>query len=172
MSLCFLLLSLNVFTQEEQAPIPFSFSGSLQFTTNGISTIPAYSFGKPAILVILNAEKKRLSINPMFALGVNGKPWYMLNWLRYNIVDKEKFDIRTSAGFGWAFRDADLITGEDTTVISRAFRSAFFELRPAWKISENITIAPSYMYVHGIEDDFNTNIHMLMLSGTFFLHPA
>lgn len=120
----------------------------------------------------MNANKKRLSINPMFALGTNGEPWYMLNWLRYNIVDKEKFTLRTSAGYGWAFRDADVISDDDTISGKRAFRSGFLELRPAWHINENSSISLAYMYVRGFENDFNTSIHMLMTSGSFLLHPV
>jgi hypothetical protein len=171
-----LLLFCPLIAQQEKenttGHTPFTFTGSIQVTSNGISTIPAYSLGKPATMVILNINKKRFTLNPMLALSLDGKPWYMAYWLRYNAIQKEKFTLKTSVAWGWAFRDADLVKDLDTMTIKRAFRSAFTEIRPSYSFSPSASISLSYLYVHGLEEDFKSNIHCLTLSGLFVFEPV
>jgi hypothetical protein len=165
---------LNAQQEKENSRVstPFSFTGSIQVTTNGISTIPAYSLGKPAAMVMLNASKKRFTLNPMLALSLDGKPWYMAYWLRYNVIQKEKFTLKTSAAWGWAFRDADMLYGNDTMTIKRAFRSVFTEIRPTYLFSPHASVSVSYLYVRGLEEDFRSNIHCFTLNGLFIFEPV
>jgi hypothetical protein len=167
----FWFIFIQSFTQqvkvEDKANTPFTFTGSLQLTSNGISTIPAYSLGKPALMVNLSASKKRFSLNPVSAFSLDGKPWYVVTWLRYNAVNKEKIILRTSTAWSLAFRDAETISNDDTLTIRRAYRNVFLEIRPTYFFTQKTSLAMAYMYAHGIEKDNPANIHCITLNGMF-----
>jgi hypothetical protein len=73
---CLLAVASAGYTQEKKdtTRTAFKFSGNLNFTTNGISPIPAFSLGKPAILVNLSLKNKRFSYNPEMAFSIQGVP--------------------------------------------------------------------------------------------------
>ena len=54
------------------------FGGAVSLTTKGISTIPSFTLGKPAVIFDLFIGKKRLSFEPQFRFALEGKPWSFL----------------------------------------------------------------------------------------------
>jgi hypothetical protein len=83
------------------------FSGNVSLNTNGIAPIPAFSLGKPAIIAAFNLVKKRFSYDPTVAYGINMRPWLIDNWLRYRLINRPKFELRTGANFGMIFSEYD-----------------------------------------------------------------
>lgn len=68
-------LSFIAFSQTSEITKMFShFNGAITATNNGISFIPTFSLGKPAVIFDLSVGK-RLSFDPQFRFALEGKPW-------------------------------------------------------------------------------------------------
>lgn len=74
-----LISSLFIFNislaQEEKKPFLDDFSGTASVTNNGISLIPSFSLGDPALIFDLKFKKGRLSFEPDMRFALEGKPW-------------------------------------------------------------------------------------------------
>jgi len=91
--------------------------GSLSINSNGISSIPAFSLGAPAIIATASLGKGRFSWDPVLAYGLDVRPWFIDNWIHYLVVDREKFKLRTGINFSMYFSelklpDKDVLQGE------------------------------------------------------------
>lgn len=126
-SICFLLISITAsgFTQDKQENVSRSLTPSLSFSlnSNGIASIPAFSLGKPAVVASVSLTKGRFSYDPVLAYSFEMKPWYIDNWLRYKIVRKPKFELRTGINFS-TFGSGVSINGEDFIKAERYFAFA------------------------------------------------
>lgn len=69
-------------TTENQSLIKH-FNGTITATNNGISIIPSFTLGRPAVFFDLNVGGERLTFEPMFRFGMDGKPWSFVLWWRY-----------------------------------------------------------------------------------------
>jgi hypothetical protein len=81
---------------------------TVSFNSNGISSIPAFSLGKPAIVAAIGLAKGRFSFDPTLAYGLDIRPWYIDSWLHYRLIDKSKFRLRTGINFSNFFSDYPL----------------------------------------------------------------
>lgn len=63
-------------------------AGSAGLTNNGISLIPNFSLGDPAAIFNLSVSKGRLSFETDFNFSLEGKPWFILYWLRYKEIGR------------------------------------------------------------------------------------
>ena len=73
--LALLHLSYLAFSQKtESTQIASHFGGAVTVTNNGISFIPTFTLGKPAVIFDLSMGK-RLSFEPQFRFALEGKPW-------------------------------------------------------------------------------------------------
>jgi hypothetical protein len=94
-------LVLNSFAQKtDSTKKVYHFSGNALVTNNGISFIPTFSLGKPATIVNLSMGDKRLSFEPEFRFSLEGKPWSILLWGRYKIVNNDKFKFTAGTHLG------------------------------------------------------------------------
>ena len=66
-------------------------------TNNGISFIPSFNLGKPAAIFDLTMGGKKLSFEPQFRFALEGKPWSILFWWRYKLLNTDKFQIGLGA---------------------------------------------------------------------------
>jgi hypothetical protein len=70
------------------------FGGAVKLTNNGISTIPNLSLGKPAAIFSMSMGRK-IRFEPEFRFALEGKPWSFIFWWRYELLNTDKFRIRT-----------------------------------------------------------------------------
>lgn len=54
---------------------PTLIKGNLQLTNNGISPVPYFTLGEPALLTNLYLTKGRFSFTPAFNFDLKAKPW-------------------------------------------------------------------------------------------------
>ena len=102
--------NINSYSQgTEEAEDPFQFSGALSVTNKGISTIPSYTLGKPAMIFSLSMGNK-FTFEPEFRYGLSGKPWMVLLWGRYNLVDKDKFQMNIGLNPSLFFRELSAVS--------------------------------------------------------------
>jgi hypothetical protein len=62
-------------------------------TTKGISTIPSFTLGKPAVIFDVAMGTRKLSFEPQFRFSLEGKPWSFLFWWRYKLLTTDKFKL-------------------------------------------------------------------------------
>lgn len=67
---------------------PWTFHGFMMLTNNGISPVPAFSLGKPALMNTFFISKGRFTYSPEFNFALNAKPWVVNQWLRYRVNHK------------------------------------------------------------------------------------
>jgi len=119
LSICltFFLISGVLFSQEDNgtARKKMKASGVFSINSNGISSIPAFSLGEPAIIATLGLAKGRFSFDPVLAYDLEMKPWFFDSWVHYLIVDRPVFKLRTGINFSMYF--SDLLLPDDETVL-------------------------------------------------------
>ena len=65
------------------------FGGAVTIQSKGISTIPNLTLGKPALVFDMSVGKK-LTFEPQFRFPLEGKPWAMVFWWKYNTLISNK----------------------------------------------------------------------------------
>lgn len=83
---------------------PLTIHGNIQLTNNAISPVPSFSLGKPALLTTLYLQKGRFSFSPEFNFDLQAKPWSVNTWLRYQIMQQNKWDFTLGNNFSLFFK--------------------------------------------------------------------
>jgi len=141
LSVCFslFLISVILFSQENNDTTGKKLKASCAFSinSNGISSIPAFSLGDPAIMVAVGLAKGRFSFDPVLAYDLEMKPWFFDSWVHYLIVDKPAFKLRTGINFSMYF--SDLLLPEDEIVL-QGQRYWAFELAGIYNINPKTSL--------------------------------
>ncbi len=140
---------------------PSFFRGQINLTNNGISLIPTFSLGKPAVLFDLNIGKGRLSFDPMIRFGMNGKPWTFVFWWRYKLIQNKKFNLGIGAHPSVVFRDISVVNNgisKDYLIAQRYFA---WEASPTYIINKNINLGLYYLGSRGLTNDIVQNTTFL-----------
>ena len=167
----FTLVSIRGFSEIKKDTInPIKVSGSIQLANNGISPVPAFSLGKPAIMTAFSIKKGNLSFNPQFNYGIDGRPWSSNNWLRLQFP-KKKFTFR--AGINWSlfFKQATVTENNQTFVIKRVNRYLETELAAFYQISDKITLQTMWWHDEGMDVDAVKRGSFYSLSATISKIP-
>jgi hypothetical protein len=157
----------------------FHFSGNALVTNNGISFIPTFSLGKPATIVSLSMGDKRLSFEPEFRFSFEGKPWAILLWGRYKIIDNNQFKLNAGSHLGLSYSYPSVIINGVSTDIMQVKRYWASDIVPNYALNKNWTIGFYYLYSHGLDPGtvhntnfltFNTNISNINIAEGFFFN--
>lgn len=143
------------------------FSGAVSVTNNGISLIPTFSLGKPAVIFNMSIGKRKLSFEPEFRFALEGKPWSFLFWWRYKLVETDKFLINLGAHPALNFRTIPISTNgvSNNVIVSRRYLAG--ELSPNYLLTKNISVGMYYLYSRGIDKDATRNTHFLTINSKF-----
>jgi hypothetical protein len=163
--LVFLKLSHIGFSQKtDSTKREFQFGGSVLVTNNGISLIPTFSLGEPAAIFSIYMAKRRLSFEPEFRFSLEGKPWSMLFWWRYKLVEEQKFKFVVGAHPALNFRTVPAVVNGDTIerIVTRRYLAG--ELSPNYLVGKKISVGIYYLYSHGIDREAVRNTHFLTLN--------
>ena len=121
---------------------------NVSLNSNGIASIPAFSLEKPAIIAALALTKGRFSYEPVLAYGLDLKPWFIDNWLQYNIINRPVFVLRT--GFNISTFFSELKLHEDTAIL-QGQRYFALALTGIYKITPNTSLTVAYWNDRGQE---------------------
>ncbi len=143
------------------------FSGTVSVTNDGIAIVPSFSLGKPAVIFMLSAGKKRFSIEPDIRFSLAAKPWTMLFWARYKLVDNKKFKINTGTHLGLNYRTSVLPINGDTANATVARRYLAAEIFPRYLLTKNISVGIYYLYSHGLDAGTIGNTNFITLNANF-----
>jgi hypothetical protein len=180
---CLTLFLVLIFTvikaqRADSSKIIHHFSGLLGVTNNGISIIPTFSLGKPALSALFSIGNNKWSFDPELRFSINGKPWGFVFWARYKLFQNKKWRIGIGAHPAYNYRpQTDTINGTaKELLVTRRYAAA--EFAPSYFINKNITVGLYYLYSHGLDDGtigntnfitINSSITNIKLSTTLFL---
>lgn len=150
----FLLFTLCSFAQTiDTTQTPSFFRGQITATNNGISLIPNFSLNKPAALFDLSVGKGRLSFDPMFRFGLDGKPWTFIFWFRYKLVDQRKFSLGIGAHPSFLFRTETATIAGTSKEILTSQRYVAWEASPTYRLNKKVALGLYYIGSHGLTRD-------------------
>ena len=151
----FLILSFgSTFSQHtDSTQTPSFLRGQITATNNGVSLIPTFSLGRPAVLFDMNVGKGRLSFDPMFRFGMNGKPWAFEFWWRYKLIQQKKFNLGLGAHPSVVFRDNSVTENGTTRNFLSAQRFFAWEVSPTYLVSKNASLGLYYLGSKGLTRD-------------------
>jgi hypothetical protein len=168
----FLLLifaSFFVFTSliaQEQAPAKPTgqFGGVITATNNGVSIIPSFTLGRPALLFDLSLSGERFSFDPMLRFGMDGKPWSFVFWGRYKAIKDKPFTLTVGAhpAFIFAERIVKVNGQEKSMFVSQRFLA--MEVAPMYKFSKRLSMGLYYLRGHGFNPIPPDNSNFLALN--------
>ena len=152
--ICILHLSLFAFGQTtDSTKTPAFFSGVITATNNGISLLPNFSLNKPAALFDLSMGKGRLSFDPMFRFGMDGKPWAFVFWGRYKLIQNAKFNMGIGAHPSFVFRTVTSTVNGVTNESITTQRYVAWEIAPTYVLNKKVNIGLYYLGSHGLTKD-------------------
>jgi hypothetical protein len=149
----------------DSTKIPFHFGGAVTATNNGISFIPSFTLGKPAVIFDLTTGRK-LSFEPQFRFSMEGKPWSILFWFRYPLIEKPKFRLNIGAHPALSFKETFFIVDSSKLNTIIVHRYIAVELVPSYFFTKNISFGTYLFYSRSLENDVARNTVMLSLRGT------
>jgi hypothetical protein len=171
-------LSFLAFPQmAESQTIPTHFNGAVTVTNNGISFIPTFSLGKPAVIFDLSVGKK-LSFDPQLRFALEGKPWSFLFWWRYKFINNEKFFFSVGAHPALSFKNLTIPTETGTREILTVHRYVAGEISPNYRVAKDISVGFYYLFSHCFDKEgtnftnfltFNANFSGINLTKQYFL---
>ncbi|MDX1954577.1 MAG: hypothetical protein SFU20_03535 [Chitinophagaceae bacterium] len=147
------------------------FSGAIQLTHNGISLVPTFSLGKPAIIFLISAGGKRVSFEPDIRFSLSGKPWSMLFWLRYRPQTTGNFFLTMGIHPALNFRTQTVTINGETNehIVTRRFLAA--EIAPSVKLGPYLQAGVYYLYSRGLDPGVPQNNHFLTLNANIHSVP-
>lgn len=136
-------------------------------TNNGISVIPTFMLGKPAVMFDLGVGGKRLSFEPQFRFALEGKPWSFIFWWRYKAIRKDKFTLNLGAHPAIAFRETQIIVDGESRDMLVAQRFLAGEVVPTFRVSDHVSLGLYYLHANGLDKGTTKNTDYLASNFVF-----
>lgn len=152
--------------------------GVVTLTNNGISLLPTFTLGKPAIMFDLSVGKKKLSFEPMLRFALEGKPWAFIFWWRYKFISKGKFRLSAGAHPSIVFRTMPVTSNGVTNdaIVAQRFLAA--EVVPNYLLTKDISVGFYYLHGQALQKEgiqstdfitFNSNFSNIKLSKQVYI---
>lgn len=160
-------VSMNVFPQVEENESKIHVAGSAGLTNNGISLIPNFSLGDPAAMFSVLISRGRLSFVNDFSFSLEAKPWYALYWIKYQVVEKEKFTMTAGTHLGLNFFTSEVEANSIVTEKLQYERYWVADLFPRYLINENVSLGVYYLHSRGLDEGTIDASHFITLNANF-----
>jgi hypothetical protein len=153
------------------------FLAEIEVTNNGISPIPAFTLGEPALIATMNFGKKRFSVSPMISLALkNVKPWSVGVWVRYNLVEEDYFTLRVGTNPSVNFQVSNYLNQGQPIELIESRRYLGSEIAPIFTVLRKWKVGIYYLRAYGFDEGpknghffgFNTSLDRLRLSRYFY----
>ena len=154
-------------TTAEETKNPAYFGATVSVTTKGISTVPSLTLGKPAAFFDFAAGIGKVSFEPQFRFGLDGKPWTFMLWLRYKAVQSDKFNLTFATHPSFSFRTKIATINDATYDVITVQRYLVGDITPSFTVAKNISIVPYYFYSYGMDKNMTKHNHFLQLRVNF-----
>lgn len=148
-----------------------TFTGAITVTNNGISLVPTFNLGKPAVFFDVTARRGRFSFEPQLTFALqNAKPWYFIFWVRYKAIETQKFSMNIgfhpSVVFTNTVQPLSGLSPEPMT----AFRYFAGELTPTYHLSPKASVGVYYLHSRGFSGGANAT-NFISLTSNFSQIP-
>jgi hypothetical protein len=153
--------------QEAGRPQPTrTVTGGVTVTNNGVSLLPTFTLGKPAVMFDMAVRGGRLSFEPQFRFALEGRPWAFIFWWRYQLPRTGRFSVRVGAHPAFVFSTEPPSTaGGSETMIVRRYAAA--EVAPSYALRDDVRVGMYYLFGHGLEQDGPQNTHFVTVNASF-----
>ncbi len=166
--LILLMPACSAAAQQIDSPKPVThFAGNISLTNNGISIIPTFMLGKPALLFDLSIGGSKLRFDPMLRFGTDGKPWSFVFWWRYKLVNTKRFSLGVGAHPAFSFVRVQMTTNGTTNEKIVAQRFVAAEIAPAYKLTPAVSVGIYYLNGHGLDRGTIQQTHFLAAGPNF-----
>lgn len=165
--LALVTLSYLSFSQNTDNKDSRRFAGAVMVTNKGISTIPSFTLGKPAVQFDLLMGKGKLTFEPQLRFSLEGKPWTFIFWWRYKLLEAPKFNINMGAHPAISFKTIPIINNGVSTDVIVARRYLAGELAPNYALTKGISIGMYYLYSYGLEKNVARHTHFISFRSNF-----
>ena len=138
-----------------------SFGGAVTIQSKGISTIPNLTLGKPAAVFDMKVGRK-LTFEPQFRFALDGKPWAMVFWWKYNAQISNKLRLVFTTNYSLSYKAMTYYTSTGTSQeIIRTTRYLAGGLEPNYQVNKYLGIGVYLFYTYGIEEFITRNTYMV-----------
>ena len=138
-----------------------SFGGAVTIQSKGISTIPNLTLGKPAVVFDMKVGRK-LTFEPQFRFALEGKPWAMVFWWKYNAQISNRLRMVFSTNYSLSYKSMTYYTSTGTSQeIIRTTRYLAGGLEPNYQFNKYLGVGVYLFYTHGIEEFITRNTYMV-----------
>lgn len=165
-----LFFSSKSYSQSEETsgkPLIRHFNGTITATNNGISIIPAFTLGRPAAFFDLSVGGDRLSFDPMFRFGMNGKPWTFVLWWRYKLIKDKRYSLSAGAHPAFLFQEKEVIVDGEVHKVFIANRYIAGEINQMYKFTDKFSMGIYYLHGYGLNEIGPKNSDFLALNMVF-----
>lgn len=136
-------------------------AGAVSVTNNGIAVIPSFTLGRPAAIFDVHVRGERLSFEPQFRFGLDGKPWTFLFWGRCRLPERGRLRTTVGAHPALNFRPTTVVTNGAPREVLVARRYMAGELSPSYALSRHVGVGGHYLYSHGVDRDAVRHTHFV-----------
>lgn len=145
----------------------YYFKGNISANSNGISLIPSFSLGAPAMIFELALGGERLSFEPEMRFAMDGKPWSFVFWWRYKIYKSEKFNLHIGAHPAFIFNTNFVLDDTGKEVESTEVRRFFAgEIVPNYEISKNFKMGAYYLLGTRLDKGYDELNHFIAINAS------
>jgi hypothetical protein len=145
------LLILISFSAAAQEAGQKHIGGTITATSNGISIIPSFSLGRPAVFFDLTMGGERFSFDPMLRFGMDGKPWSFILWGRYKVIKDKRFSLTVGGHPAFLFQEKEMIVDGKEEKAFVANRYLAGEINTNFKVTEKFSLGLYYLRGAGIQ---------------------
>lgn len=119
--------------------------------SNGISSVPAFSLGKPALMATVAVGRGWFSYDPTLGYSLDGNPWFIDNWLHVKLISRPKFELRTGMNISTYCSKYKVqeIQGGELYGVERYFT---YELATTFRFTRHTSLLTQYWNDRGQED--------------------
>lgn len=145
----------------------YHFTGTASVTNNGISFVPTFTLGKPAAIFNFSAGGKKFTFEPEFRASLEGKPWSVVLWWRYKIIQNKHFKLHVGAHPAIAFSTINTTENGKMKEVIQGQRFLAAEVAPNYFLNNNTSVGVYYIVAHGVETGTVQYTHFLTLNAGF-----
>jgi hypothetical protein len=148
--LVFLFLGTALYASEitDSTKSKLKAGATFSLNSNGISSVPAFSLGDPALMASVSIGRGWFSYDPTLAYSLDGHPWFIDNWLHVKLVNRPEFELRTGMNISTYCSKYTVPDGE-LYGVERYFA---YELAATFRFANKMSLLTQYWNDRGQED--------------------
>jgi hypothetical protein len=114
----------------------------------------------------MNVGGKKLTFEPFFRFGLDGRPWSFIFWGRYKAIHSQRFRMSIGAHPSYVFRTTTDLTNGVSVKNIRVSRYVAMDLTPTFMLSKKMSAGVYYLYSHGLDKSSVQNTHFVTLNAS------